>query len=303
MKCNICGGELPYGERKCKYCGNVIKLNVDEQKPHSEPIKPENEVKPINNNQADAKIYANRRTNPAVFCTRCGRPLDGLTHKCVVCDAVEVGRRVYNHDDRERLEAEEMAQKRKKKEQHTVRNIILAIIGMIILFTLTLFLTFGKFSEILGIGDGKNKNQQTENTNTRPPKVTADPNWEATTEPAKTATPEPEKKPVRTPVPAEKGDPVKLRGGEYLYPSDTHLISIDELNEMDRNEVKYTYWEIYARHGYTFDDDELTDYFETNHKWYMPTTSDKAKVESEFNDIEKRNITTIFDYQKRKGWR
>lgn len=160
MKCNICGGELPYGERKCKYCGNVIKLNVDEQKPHSEPIKPENEVKPINNNQADAKIYANRRTNPAVFCTRCGRPLDGLTHKCVVCDAAEVGRRVYNHDDRERLEAEEMAKKRKKKEQHTVRNIILAIIGMIILFTLTLFLTFGKFSELLGIGDGKNKNQQ-----------------------------------------------------------------------------------------------------------------------------------------------
>ncbi|MEE0410683.1 MAG: YARHG domain-containing protein, partial [Clostridia bacterium] len=59
---------------------------------------------------------------------------------------------------------------------------------------------------------------------------------------------------------------------------------------------------IYARHGYTFDDD-LADYFENNHEWYMPITSDKPKVEAKFNSIEKRNIKIIEEYQKQKGWR
>lgn len=317
MKCNICGGELPHGENICKYCGNIMN-NVDTSDfPKREDVKPDKDhrtqdtshtlrdnPRPTDRqNRADAEVYTNYRRNSALYCTKCGRPLDGATHRCVVCDAAEVGVRGYSHITHK--EDEEMAKKKKKK--NTVRNIIFAIIALIILFTITLFFAFGKFSEWLGIGK-KPENIDPNASSVSSSAYTADPNWKAKTDTPKkstqepTQTPLPTQKPARTPVPEEKGDPVEIRGGEYLYETNTQYISIEELNDMERDEIKYIYWEIYARHGYTFDN-ELADYFENNCPWYMPTTSDIKKVESKFNDIEKRNIKTIYDYQKEKGWR
>lgn len=317
MKCNICGGELPPGERICKYCGNIVNA-PDEKKEEIRPrIEQKTErkayFKPPADTRADARIYPKQRMSSGGFCVKCGRPLDGLTHKCVVCDAAEVGRRVYMRDDPKRTEAEELAKKKKQKEQHTVRNVLLAILGLIVLFTLTLLLTFGKFSDWLGIGgsnDEKTKNEQSTVEVSKSQKATADPNWEATTDKPKKSTAVPDKseqntqKPARTPVPMETGDPVKNRGGEYLYASNERIISIDELDKMAEADVLHIYWEIYARHGYTFGvNDEMADYFENNHKWYVPVTSDKSKVESEFNDIEKRNEKIISDFIAKKGWK
>ena len=92
-----------------------------------------------------------------------------------------------------------------------------------------------------------------------------------------------------------------------MYDTDKKIITVSELDKYKnqsngREKIKRIYWEIYARHGYTFDDD-LADYFETSHSWYMPTTSDKSEVESQFNSYEKENIKIIEDYQRKQGWR
>ena len=71
---------------------------------------------------------------------------------------------------------------------------------------------------------------------------------------------------------------------------------------MSRQDIKLIYWEMYARYGYTFDYDDLIEYFEGK-SWYVPTTTDSNSVETKFNSIERENKRIIEDYQKQKGWR
>lgn len=197
-----------------------------------------------------------------------------------------------------------MAQKKKKKKkQNRGRNIILSIIGLIILFMVAIMLAL-KLAGVLGIGGFISNTEETPKPQETLPVVrqTWSPEIDSTPKPTDKPTDEPTKKPERTPVPQEKGDPVELWGGAYEYRSNTHLITREELDALSRETIKHIYWEVYARHGYTFDG-ELADYFETNHSWYIPTTTDIQSVEASFNDIEKRNIRTIYDYQKEKGWR
>ncbi|MBQ3125165.1 MAG: YARHG domain-containing protein [Clostridia bacterium] len=303
MKCNICGGEIPEGQNICKYCGNVMATTKKEEEKTVPPVRRQIEMPPKHtpDTVAREKIYQPRR-NPEGFCSKCGRPLDGVTQKCIVCDVAEVSQRAYTNENYRIRENQIMAQKKKKKKkQNTALKIFLSILLMIILFSVAVYGAI-KLAGSLGIGGASENDDEPTVVETQKPRNTADPNWKAEVEETPEPTEEPTKAPERTPEPVETGDPVAIRGGEYLYPSDTHLISEGELKEMSRLEIKRIYWEIYARHGYTFDDD-LADYFENNHKWYMPTTSDISKVESQFNSIEKRNIKTIFDYQKKMGWR
>lgn len=303
MKCNICGGEMPEGQSTCKYCGNIMAIK-EKQEEKVPPIRRHIEMPPKHTQTipVNERPYQSKRPQEG-FCSKCGRPLDGITQKCIVCDAAQVSKRAYTNEDYRKREIELMAQKKKKKKKkNTALKIFISILLMIILFSAAVYGAI-KLAGVLGIGGAQEEDTQVV-TVTDKPRNTADPNWKAEVDEEETPEPteEPTKAPVRTPEPVETGDPVDVRGGEYLYPSDTHLISEGELEELSRLEIKRIYWEVYARHGYTFDDD-LADYFENNHKWYMPITSDKAKVEAQFNSIEKRNIKTIFDYQKKMGWR
>lgn len=306
MKCNICGGELQAGDNVCKYCGNVMNISKsNESLEQTRKIEmPPRQHKKTDTEPQRERVYQQPK-HDTNYCSRCGRPLDGVTHKCIVCDAQEVSRRAYVNEDYRNREINIMAQKKKKKKKtNIVRNTVLAILGMIVLFIVALIFAFKELPDWLGIGVTKDT-EKSAVTVTSKPRNTADPNWKADVndgKPAEEETEKPTEAPLRTPEPEPSGDPVDLRGGEYLYPSDTHVISEEELDAKSRQDIKLIYWEIYARHGYTFDD-EMADYFENNHQWYMPTTSDKAKVESKFNSIEKRNITTIEAYQKKKGWR
>ena len=303
MNCNICGGEMKAGDNVCKYCGNVMNVptpKTEEPSEHRRTI--DIPVQNMKGMSADSVLYQHNK-NADAFCSKCGRPLDGITHKCIVCDASGVSQRAYTNEDYKNREIEIMAQrKKKKKKKNTALKIFLAVLGVIVLFSAAVYGAI-KLSSLLGIGYN-NDQTPSEISATRSPKNTADPNWKADVGEKRTPEPteEPTEDPVRTPVPVETGDPVKIRGGKYLYPSDTHIISEGELKEFTREEIKRIYWEIYARHGYTFDDD-LADYFENNHEWYMPVTSDKTGVENKFNSIEKRNIKVIEQYQKQMGWR
>lgn len=199
---------------------------------------------------------------------------------------------------------------KKKKKKNTGRKIVLSIVGLIILFALTLLVTIGPLADYLNIGfkipERVEPTFSTEET--QKPKNTWEPDREKETEaPAEKSTEKPKDKsntkPQKTPVPHDEGDPVDLRGGEYLYDTHRREITENELKEMSRQEIKYIYWEIFARHGYTFETDELANYFESNHSWYMPITTDETAVRDQFNSLERRNEKTIFNYQKKMGWR
>lgn len=88
----------------------------------------------------------------------------------------------------------------------------------------------------------------------------------------------------------------------YVFPTDSKVISTSELNNMSRQEIKLMYYEIYARHGMTFYDDDLIEYFESKN-WYMPSESDKDIVLDMMSDTERKNLDTIEQYQRSKGWR
>lgn len=304
MKCNICGGQLRDGETICRYCGNIVPAQKKEEQP-TRPIAPaQPAIKPQTaTERSDAHIMPLRQFERGNYCAKCGRPLDGVSGKCIVCDAAGVGRGIRaNYQD---TEADDMAQKKKKKKKtNNVRNFILATLALIILFAggIKVAMWLASSWGILPSQEQEEVTQLPVVGSTQKPKST----WEPTTDPPKKETPKPTetptKKPKKTPVPAEQGDAVELRGGQYEYKSHTHLITESELDSLTRTQIKHIYWEVYARHGYTFDG-ELADYFENNHQWYMPLTTDMQAVEARFNDIEKRNIKTIFDYQKKKGWR
>ncbi len=56
--------------------------------------------------------------------------------------------------------------------------------------------------------------------------------------------------------------------------------------------------EIYARHGRLFTTPEMKQIFESV-RWYKPRQDFK---ESELNEIEKKNVEFIFEYEKKMGW-
>ena len=302
MKCNICGGEMPHGESVCKFCGNVMPENKKpEPKPEVKYESPRTQHNDIDV-PVDAQVYRNYEYTKKMYCQKCGRPLDGVTNKCIVCDRREVGSSSYEAQRYINAEGNPMAKKKSKKKQHTTRNIVLSILGLIALFTLTLLFTIGPLAEYLNIGfriDREIKPSYTSDVEeTQKPKNTWEPERDETPEPTEEAT----RKPEKTPTPHEEGDPVELRGGEYDYNTHTHLITEAELDKLTRQEIKFIYWEIFARHGLTFEGDELIEHFE-NKPWYMPTVSTEDEARAQFNDIEKRNEKTIFNYQKKMGWR
>ena len=53
--------------------------------------------------------------------------------------------------------------------------------------------------------------------------------------------------------------------------------------------------EMYARHGYIFKDQALTDYFAQN-SWYIPRTADMEEIYPVMNDVEQANVTLLRTY-------
>ena len=86
--------------------------------------------------------------------------------------------------------------------------------------------------------------------------------------------------------------------------SDSRYISKTELYSFSKEQLRLARNEIYARHGYTFEDKSLQNYF-SQKSWYIPDYSLNIKTWSDgkFNDYEKKNLDTIVMYEKEKGYR
>lgn len=117
-------------------------------------------------------------------------------------------------------------------------------------------------------------------------------------------------KPTQTPKSTPKTSPSSLPDrinanpgvNEYMYASDTGLVTEDELKKLTQAEIRLLLNEMYARHGYIFSTKEYSDYF-MKRTWYIPRYTSQSDAEAGFNDMERRNKIIISDYEKSKGWR
>ena len=97
--------------------------------------------------------------------------------------------------------------------------------------------------------------------------------------------------------------------GEYLYAeSASRLLSTADVSNFqarypnsmfpgERSITQMIINEMYARHGYIFKDQALTDYF-AQKSWYIPRTADMEEIYPVMNDVEQANVTLLRTYSK-----
>ena len=85
---------------------------------------------------------------------------------------------------------------------------------------------------------------------------------------------------------------------EYIIPnSDNVLLKENDIKNLSAMQLTYARNEIYARHGYVFESEELNSYFRAK-SWYSPVT-DNSRVK--LNDTETANVKMIKSYQEAHG--
>ena len=113
-------------------------------------------------------------------------------------------------------------------------------------------------------------------------------------EPTATATPTP--KPTATPAPTKKPQSGSSEG-MIMPDSSSRLLSESELEGRSAREIRLMVNEIYARNGYTFNNQEYAEYF-SQFSWYHPTVPAGEFSEDMLNDVERQNINMISSYEK-----
>lgn len=136
------------------------------------------------------------------------------------------------------------------------------------------------------------------------PEVTATPTPTETPTPTPTAAPTQAApkvivvKPQATPAPRRDDDDDDLND-YYVFPySDTYLLTDDDLAGKSAWELTVGRNEICARHGYTFDREDLQEYFDSQ-SWYYPIG--KFDLNTVLSSTELKNMTFIDHYQTAHG--
>ena len=95
--------------------------------------------------------------------------------------------------------------------------------------------------------------------------------------------------------------------GEYLFAeSASRLLTTADVSNFqarypnsmfpgERSITQMIINEMYARHGYIFKDQALTDYF-AQKSWYTPRTADMEEIYPVMNDVEQANVTLLRTY-------
>jgi hypothetical protein len=89
----------------------------------------------------------------------------------------------------------------------------------------------------------------------------------------------------------------------YILPnSSTSYLTENDISYLSQYELYMAYFEIYARHGRTFSDTVVNDYF-NGLSWYKGTIAPASFNETQLNEYEKSNAILIYEYQVRMGYR
>lgn len=100
-----------------------------------------------------------------------------------------------------------------------------------------------------------------------------------------------------TPATTQYQAPVyNYTSSDYIYPSDTTLLTTEYLSTKSSEEIDLITNEIYARHGYIFKMAKYQNYFGQK-SWYHGTEPSMDVVAKRFNSIEQQNINIITKYR------
>jgi len=86
---------------------------------------------------------------------------------------------------------------------------------------------------------------------------------------------------------------------ESDYWFDRKYIDEDSLSDVTREDIMWARNEIYARHGYIFQNKDIQSAFEAT-DWYSPNPDYSDEL---LNEIERSNIDTLVSYERKMGWR
>ena len=131
------------------------------------------------------------------------------------------------------------------------------------------------------------------------------PTESTTSAPTETPTPTPTETPTptptETPTPTPTAEPTPSASDSIIVDSSDRLLTEDDLKNLTEEQVWYARNEIFARHGYTFANEELKAYFSTK-SWYKPDPDLNASTEDIYgklglSETEITNIHFIQDYE------
>lgn len=92
------------------------------------------------------------------------------------------------------------------------------------------------------------------------------------------------------------------KSGYILDYSDKNELTVDDISHLSRYELQLARFEIYARHGRTFNDSAITTYF-SQYSWYEQTYSPENFDENSLSDVERKNVSLILEYEIYMGYR
>lgn len=90
--------------------------------------------------------------------------------------------------------------------------------------------------------------------------------------------------------------------GFLLDYSDREELTIYDIEHLSRYELQLARFEIYARHGRSFNDTSVTDYF-SQYSWYQSKYGPENFDENMLSEVEKKNADLILQYEIDMGYR
>ncbi|MFR1715369.1 MAG: YARHG domain-containing protein [Butyricicoccus sp.] len=96
----------------------------------------------------------------------------------------------------------------------------------------------------------------------------------------------------------EPASTADISSADYIFPSDRQYITESDMAGWDQKTALLARNEIFARHGYVFQTQEIQNYFAAK-SWYTPNSSYDG---SDLSDVEKANVDTISTYEQKMGW-
>ena len=90
--------------------------------------------------------------------------------------------------------------------------------------------------------------------------------------------------------------------GFLLDYSDREELTIYDIEDLTRYELQLARFEIYARHGRSFNDSSVTDYF-SQYSWYQSKYGPENFDENMLSEVEKKNVDLILEYEIDMGYR
>ena len=96
----------------------------------------------------------------------------------------------------------------------------------------------------------------------------------------------------------EPASTADISSADYIFPSDRQYITESDMAGWDQKTALLARNEIFARHGYVFQTQEIQNYFAAK-SWYTPNSSYDG---SDLSDVEKANVDTLSASEQKIGW-